>query len=1036
MSQHQTLGGSSRHEVDPADPAPSFAEARGLKRELLEELRSRAALGQPIPPEDLLRRWPTAPQTDPDVASLLFEDYCQRQRQGERPSISDYEQRFPEHRDSLAGLFRQQGVLQSLGGVSGSGATLRLPDVGEELFGFHLRRELGRGAFARVLLAEQGDLADRPVVLKISAIEGQEPQTLAQLQHTHIVPIYSVHEDATAGLRAVCMPYFGGASLSRILHALWGAKARPTRGQDFVGALRAVQAPAWGRAADRPPSSALSTQQPAQPLPPTLEQSDYFRSVAWLIAHLADALQHAHERGVLHHDIKPSNILVSADGQPMLLDFNLAQDLHSHSAQATLGGTVAYMAPEHLRALAARDPALARKVNHQADIYGLGMVLYEMLTGHSPFDQSASYSPLPVLIEAMALERSRTLPSLRAGGAGRPPRPDIPWSLESITRRCLAPDAVARYQKASHLAEDLRAFLADLPMRHAPELSLVERSRKWLRRHPRLTSSASVAVVAGLLLLVAGAGSLGLWRQLATGEAQQRQQQYESGTMSALCLVNTSAAGPGREELGTGGILLDNTRRGLQVCEETLALYHVLDRPDWQQSSDWQRLSPNVRPRLAEGTRELLLLLAWARAQTHSGSKDELRQSLQLLDRAEAIEGLGPSPALLLDRAYYLDQLGEAERAEQVRTAAGQVQPHSARDHYLLATTYIRNYDHAEGASTRALAELDEAIRLEPHHYWSFLQKGIVHQERGEYVEAAGAFGVCIGLWPDFAWGHFNRGYAYMKCGRLSEAIADYTAALERDPGFLLAYLNRGATRLKLHQEKAALADFRIAEDWGFDDLALHSGCAAALEALGRPEESDAAWARAFARSEQDHGDGGASRRRALRLQYGFAVWQRLPSKAWEAFAQVLHQEPENKQALYGQALLARVREDFDTALERLNRAIEQDHDFIDALRARAILLARQGRFAEAEQDVNPCLKKEPTGGPTLYAAACVSAWLTQQWTKEGKSSVEVESAAQQALYFLKQSFRCGYGRDHAAQDPDLVGIRHHPQFRELLDAH
>src|SRR3954452_7379068 len=92
-----------------------------------------------------------------------------------------------------------------------------LPAMSDDIFHFRLRRELGRGAFARVFLAEQADLAGRPVVLKCTTIEGSEPQTLAQLQHTNIVPIYSVHEDRAAGLRAVCMPYFGGASFAQVL---------------------------------------------------------------------------------------------------------------------------------------------------------------------------------------------------------------------------------------------------------------------------------------------------------------------------------------------------------------------------------------------------------------------------------------------------------------------------------------------------------------------------------------------------------------------------------------------------------------------------------------------------------------------------------------------------------------------------------------------------------------------------------------------------------------------------------------------------
>src|SRR5262249_60986312 len=149
-------------------------------------------------------------------------DYGQRRGTGGDVSLADYDQRFPEHRDSLAVLVRQHAILRSLGGTHGSSTTtLALPAVGDELFGFRLCQELGRGAFARVFLAEQASLAGRPVVVKVSAAEGDEPQTLAQLQHTHIVPIYSVHEDSAAGLRAVCMPYFGGASLSSVLRAVY-----------------------------------------------------------------------------------------------------------------------------------------------------------------------------------------------------------------------------------------------------------------------------------------------------------------------------------------------------------------------------------------------------------------------------------------------------------------------------------------------------------------------------------------------------------------------------------------------------------------------------------------------------------------------------------------------------------------------------------------------------------------------------------------------------------------------------------------------
>ncbi len=1017
--------------------APGFAEARSLKRALLEELQAGGA-GE-VRPEDLLPRWPGEPKDDPDVASLLFADYCRRLEKGESASASDYERRFPEHKDSLAGLMRRHSLMRSLGGASGSGLGLRLPDVGEQLFGFRLRYELGRGAFARVFLAEQEALAGRPVVLKISAIVGTEPQTLAQLQHTNIVPIYSVHEDAAAGLRAVCMPYFGGASLSRVLEAAWEGGRPPSHGAELGRGLRAVEAPAWGRGAETVRSKPPAADSPQASEPPTAGcrlptaySLGYVRAVAWLVAELADALQHAHERGVLHHDIKPSNVLLSAEGRPMLLDFNLAQDLHDQAAEATLGGTVSYMAPEHLRALAARDRALCRHVDRRSDVYSLGMVLYEVLTGHSPFDQSASYSPLPVMVEAMAVERGRTTPSPRRH------RPDTPWALESITRKCLAPDQAARYQQAAHLAEDLRRFLDDRPLRYAPELSTAERLRKWVRRHPRFAPLAAAALTA-LLLAGTAAGLVGAHRhlaasheELAANQARDRRRAYEDGTVRALCLVNTTAQVPEHARQGLAAAEDENARKGLAVCEETLGLYQVLEREDWQRHPDWQRLAPEDRRRLAEGTRELLLSLAWAKVRTASGAGEAARQALALLDRAGRIDGLEPSPALLWDRASYLDRLGDVEAARQAREAAARLEPHTARDHHQLAVSYLR--DGKPAANERALAELRLAVRLEPRHYWSWLQKGLCEEDLGQLDLAAADFGVCTGLWPEFAWGHFNRGHALAACGRYEEAVAAYSAALDRDPGFVLASLNRGLGLQILGRSADALTDFdRVLASAG--DGASRSGAlfgrGLALEALGRHEEADAAFADAFAQ------DGAApeERRRNMWLKYGFAVSGRLPAKARQAFAEVLRGRPNDPEALYGQALLRMDQKDLEEALGYFNRAVQADPVSAKARRYRGIVLARLGRFDAAQEDVNWCLENERNSGEALYAAACVSALAARCFAANRRTPDEIKAAMNQALYFLQHAFSRGYGRAQAADDPDLEGVRNDPRFRRLLAA-
>ena len=503
-----------------------------------------------------------------DAASLLMEDYLQRRRRNGETSLLEYERRFPKQNRSLKGLLAQETAFRSIRGESDCREfSLRLPEEGDEVFGFRLCQPLGQGAFGRVFVAEQADLAGRPVVLKVTAIEGEEPQTLAQLLHTNIVPIYSLHEDQRAGLRAVCMPYLGGASLFDVLTKLWADSPRPTSGEQLAHALEAVEAPkfltfkrktnpvAETAAPQGIPSPVDSVGEEQRTPLSALRELSYEHAAAWIVAHLADGLHHAHQRGILHRDIKPSNILISGEGQPLLLDFNLSPAPDEDPLHATIGGTVAYMSPEHLRALISRAPTLIRQVDRRSDIYSMGIVLAEMLTGHRPFSQSGSYSALTLQIEAMAVERSKSAPSLRGD------RPEMSWGLESIARKCLTPDPSRRYQRADHLADDLRRLLEDRPLKHAPELSRVEQSRKFFRRHPRLTCSSTVAGISAMVLLAVGSALAGVRNQLADTRARDQVLAHDEGTVRALCLVHTRLD------------LQDHLRDGIAACEQTLDLF-------------------------------------------------------------------------------------------------------------------------------------------------------------------------------------------------------------------------------------------------------------------------------------------------------------------------------------------------------------------------------------------------------------------------------------------------------------------------------
>ena len=356
---------------DPADflPEPSHPKYGTALRELLRlDLEFAWSRGQERHVEDYRERFPSLFKDHAGLADVAREEYRQRRAAGEDPDPAEYKRRLSVD----LGIADKPSELV-VPTWDGHG----LPEVGDVVPpGYRIIGELGRGAFGRVFLAEQTDLADRKVAIKVSSRLIDEAQTLARLQHTHIVPVYAVHR--VGNYQLLVMPYLGGTTLANVI------ARRPA------------------------PASAKQTEQPAATVKladsqPTVEAPDAVRStdlefgpgaaalsedrVLDLGIAVADALAHAHGRGILHRDVKPANILLTADGQPMLLDFNLAAD--DRGSGQTFGGTPRYMAPEQFEAMS--DATI--EVDGRADVYALGLVLYELLLGRRPFPERSGAHP-------------------------------------------------------------------------------------------------------------------------------------------------------------------------------------------------------------------------------------------------------------------------------------------------------------------------------------------------------------------------------------------------------------------------------------------------------------------------------------------------------------------------------------------------------------------------------------------------------------------------------------------------------------------
>jgi serine/threonine protein kinase len=428
-----------------ADPRRSASPNAGLA----SDIKSRWFHGEPPDAAGALERHPELKDDKSAVVELALEEYCLRRQRGEALDPEEFSSRFPGFQSSLLTVLLSDGMLALSGSVLADEPLSAPPEYwpapGEKFAAGRLTllRELGRGTFARVYLAVEGPTGDRPVAVKLTREGGGEAKALGRLRHDHIVPVLWAGRDEATDLQTTCMPWLGGATLLDVLDRAYPrAEQRPPReGAVILEALRRRV---------RPDDPAPDYSPPA----PDLTRLSFAAAVMRLAEPLADALAFLQERGLVHCDLKPANILLTPAGAPLLLDFNLALTPRSWSPR--LGGTFPYMAPEQLQAFLAKR-RLPPPQGAGADLFSLGVVLYEWLTGRHPFD-----APPAGEAEAVAswvLERQKQ--------GFRPVdelNPDVPGPAARLLERMLSLDA-SRRPAAAAVAAELRRMRRPSPWR-------------------------------------------------------------------------------------------------------------------------------------------------------------------------------------------------------------------------------------------------------------------------------------------------------------------------------------------------------------------------------------------------------------------------------------------------------------------------------------------------------------------------------------------------------------------------------------------
>ncbi|TWT75537.1 Serine/threonine-protein kinase PrkC [Posidoniimonas polymericola] len=935
------------------------------------DLERRWEQGRPRPLADYRDETPELFDDPALLSEAAYEEFRLRRQAGEQVSRDEYADRFGTPTDAWPRV-----EAPSLTGEVGRRADgVTLPAVGDSLAGFRLLRELGRGAFATVFLAEQNDLAHRPVALKVSRRRSVEPEHLARLQHTGIVPIYSVHE--SGGLTAVCMPYRGDRTLADVLRgeapdvALRSTVAR--RHEKTIRAARKA-------APHGSPQPALVTQQ---------QSSEHRRLViddaVQLVRDLALALAHAHQRGIVHRDLKPANVLIGDDGRPLLLDFNLSDDATALDKESlTVGGTVPYMAPEHLLAVQTGGP-----IGEACDLYSLGVILFETLTGRRPFadlDRTGD----DAFVEA---QTQRSVPPPPASSL----EPTVPASLDALVAKCLAPKPSDRYASADDLAEDLDRHLDSLPLRHASNPSWRERCQKWRRRHPRIASGGAVAAMSAALLAAVALLWVSRTDYLKTLEANAHFASFQERLT------------PARLSLSVPNTDLELLRDG--VTQGEAALDEYVSEPNWLQSNEVRRLTPEHRRRLYGDLAELAYYVARGELLLSRGvepNRAGLERALAANDLATGILGADAAAARVQREAI------ASLMADDLPAAPAFGVSHASHiESYLDAQQQLES-----GAYRAASASLSAVLTQTPTDPVAWLLTGNALAALGEFADAEAAFTLSHSLQPRSYIASYNRALCRSQRGRHAEAIADLDAVLELRPSLVCAMLNRGLARQALGQPDKALHDFDAAIATGNAPPRAYllrsrlrrgagdlDGAKRDLQAaLALVPVDEAGWvARGIARLADDPRAALADFQTALRLYRG----------SRDAL----------KNIVYVSADRLDLQDDAMRALDALTAANPGD---ASAFAGRAVLKARQGLRDESLKDVKLALAKSDS---PLIRLQCACALSLTAATTNADSDCGLRLLSQA----LDQDPRL-FAR--AAVDPDLKTLRSTDKFRRLADAY
>ncbi len=861
------------------------------------------------------------------------------------------------------------------------------PKVGEKFGDFRLIATLGVGAFSKVFLATQPSLASRYVALKVVMKTLDEPEHLARLQHTGIVPIYSLHRIGAYSI--LCMPYFGAATLADWLGN--NELNAQRNGQSLVGTVQQAQTRIGS--SDSTVVSTPSESFPdeadrirvwnasgAQPLS-RLMHMDEKGCLLWLSRRIGAALAHAHERDVIHGDLKPANVLIKNDGEPALIDFNLARKFEEEPS-THVGGTLPYMAPEQLLMLLGRRQHLSAA----SDVYSLGTMLYQMAENRMPFP-----APLSTAESDISIAHELRKDPVRFESS------KISVGLKSILSKCLEFEPTARYSSGTTLLEDLDREASNLPLKYAKESFFKSRIPKLAHRYPRLFSVAPILAITTLIVILFAFASWYWWKEA---------NQWSARDALTVWTNQVSAHAPD---------LLEGTDNAIQSSFATMnQAIDWMTGDRYEAGTIWKLkwLSPHERKLAEDDFYDDLLLLAGL---AYDRRNQLTAVQVQQLDRWLTLCGNSHSS----NRSITAEPLGLANvnkvynqlefRESSVGTLRG---IHLSDGEKILQSRALVT----RGLPARAIEKLSEITPRTSNKYLYWIATGDAQRKLGHAQAALLSYGLAINHSPRSGVGYARRCQLFAEIRKWEDAERDCTALINLDPKNAFRYAERARVRQSMGKNEDAIADM---------DEAIELEPSANRfyffrSRLGRD-------ANEMIKAKEDYQRGLSLTPKTIDdwISRALAQLPRHPEKAMADLRRAEQIEPYRFEVLQNQAhVLSEFMHDDNAASEVLNTILVHDPENDWARVDRCVLLARSGRKDDVLQEVKSILDSGKTIAPsTYYQIACAHCLLATMYPE----------CREKALQYLSRAILGGYGYDLLENDKDLDSIRLEPQFNSLL---